>query len=65
MDIPICSNIKDTALCRVIQEGKAIVVVEEPMTNELAFEAPDNNLGDLTGNNQPMGGKCMLLCGDF
>ena len=33
MDIPICSIKKGTALCRVIQEGKATVVDEAPMTN--------------------------------
>ena len=35
------------------------------MTNKCAFEALDCTLRDLTGNNQPMGGICMLLCGDF
>ena len=65
MDIPICSIKKGTALCRVIQEGKATVVDEAPMTNKLAFEALDRTLRDLTGNRQPMGGMCMLLCGDF
>ena len=30
MDIPICSIKKGTALCRVIQEGKATVVDEAP-----------------------------------
>ena len=33
MDIPICSIKEGTALCRVIQEGKATVVDEVPMTN--------------------------------
>ena len=65
MDIPVCSIKKGTALCRVIQEGKATVVDEAPMTNKLAFEALDRTLRDLTGNSQPMGGMCMLLCGDF
>ena len=65
MDIPICSIKKDTALSRVIQEGKATVVDEVPMTNKLAFEALDCTLRDLTGKDQPMGGMCMLLCGDF
>ena len=35
------------------------------MTNELALEAPGNYFGYLTKSNQLMGGKCMLLCGDF
>ena len=65
MDIPICSIKKGTALCRVIQEGKATVVDEAPMTNKLAFEALDRTLKDSTGKSQPMGGMCMLLCGDF
>ena len=65
MDIPICNIKKGTALCRVIQEGKATVVDEAPMTNKLAFEALDRTLRDLTGKDQPMGGMCMLLCGDF
>ena len=65
MDIPICSIKKGTALSRVIQEGKATVVDKAPMTNKLAFEALDRTLRDLTGKDQPMGGMCMLLCGDF
>ena len=65
MDVPICSIKKGTALCRVIQEGKATVVDEAPMTNKLAFEAMDRTLRDLTGKDRPMGGICMLLCGDF
>ena len=43
-DIPICSIKKGTALCRAIQEGKANVVDETPMTNKLAFEALDRAL---------------------
>ena len=35
------------------------------MTNKLAFEALDRTLRDLMGKGQPMGGMCMLLCGDF
>ena len=65
MDIPICSIKKGTALSRVIQEGKATVVDEAPMTNKLAFEALDRTLRDLTGKDQLMEGMCMLLCGDF
>ena len=65
MDIPICSTKKGTALSRVIQKGKATVVDKAPMTNKLAFEALDRILRDLTGKDQPMGGMCMLLCGDF
>ena len=63
MDIPICSIKKGTALSRVIQEGKAKVMDEAPMTNKLAFEALDRTLRDLMGKDQPMGGMCMLLCG--
>ena len=41
MDIPICSIKKGTTLCKAIQEGKAIIVDEAPMTNRLAHEALD------------------------
>ena len=65
MDISVCSIKKGTALCKVVQEAKAIVVDEAPMTNRRAFEALDHTLRDLTGSSQLMGGICMLLCGDF
>ena len=65
MDIPVCSIKRGTVLCKVIQEAKAIVVDEAPMTNRRAFEALDRTLRDLTGNSQPMGGICTLLFGDF
>ena len=51
MDIPICSIKKDTALSRVIQEGKATVVDEAPTTNKLSFEALDCTLKDLRPTN--------------
>ena len=65
IDIPVSSVKRGTALCKVIQEAKAIIVDEAPMTNRRAFEALDRTLRDLTGNNHPMGGICTLLCGDF
>ena len=60
MEVPICSIKKGTALSRVVQEGKATVVDEAPVTNKLAFEALDRTLRDLTGKDRPMGGMCML-----
>ena len=62
MDVPIYSIKKVTT---VIQEGKATVVDEAPMTNKLVFEALDRTLRDLTGKDRPMGGMFMLLCEDF
>ena len=35
------------------------------MTYKVAFEALDRTLQDLRSNDQPMGGICNLLCGDF
>ena len=58
MDIPMCGIKRGTALCRVIQEAKAIVVDERTGVLLKLWTA-------LTDNNQPMGGICMLLCGDF
>ena len=65
MDIPVCCIKRGTALCKVIQEAKVIVVDEAPMTNRWAFEALDRILRDLIGNDHLMGGICTLLCGDF
>ena len=64
-DVPVCNIKKGTALCKVIQDCKAIIIDEAPMTNKLAFEALDRTLQDLTGYAKPMGGICTLLCGDF
>ena len=47
VDIPVCSIKKGTSLCKVIQEAKAIVIDEAPMTNRHAFEALDRSLRDL------------------
>jgi len=65
MDVPICSIKRGTSLCKVIQEAKAIVFDEAPMTNRRAFEVLDRTLRDLIRNDQPMGGICMLLCKIF
>ena len=65
MDIPVCSIKRGTALCKIIQETKAIVVDAAPMTNRHAFEALDHTLRDLTGIDRSMGGICTLLYGDF
>jgi len=65
MDIPVCSIRRGTALCKVIQEAKVIVLDKAPMTNRHAFEALDRTLKNLTANDHPMGGICTLLCGDF
>ena len=35
------------------------------MTHKVAFEALDRTLQDLRSNDQPTGGICTLLCGDF
>ena len=64
-DVPLCNIKKGTALCKLIQDCKAIVIDEASMTHKVAFEALDRTLQDLKGNNQPMGGICTLLCGDF
>ena len=58
VDIPVCSIRKGTALCRIIQEAKVIVVDEVPMANRRTFEALEYTLRDLTGNDHPMGGLC-------
>lgn len=65
IDVPVCSIRQGTVLCTVVQETKAIVVDEAPMTDRCAFEAPDRMLTDLMGSIQRIGGVYMLLYDDF
>ena len=64
-DVPLCNIKKGTTLCTLIQDCKAIVIDEAPMTHRVAFEALDSTLQDLKDDIRPMGGICTLLCGDF
>ena len=41
------------------------MVVDAPMINRRAFDVLNHALRNLTGNDHPIGGICMLLCGDF
>ena len=52
-------------MAKVIQDCKAIIVDEAPMTHKSVFEAPDRSLRDIIGVQKIFGGIPTLLCGDF
>ena len=56
---------KGTAITRVMNEAKAIIVDEAPMTHRAVYEAIDRTLQDICGNSKPFGGIPVMFCGDF
>ena len=64
---PTCSIKKGTTLARIINDCRAMVIDEAPMTHTKAYEAIDRTLRDIrdNNNNEPFGGIPTLLCGDF
>jgi len=64
-DTPTCSMKKGTAIARVMNEAKAIIVDEAPMTHRAVYEAIDRTLQDICGNSKPFGGIPVMFCGDF
>ena len=52
-------------MAKVIQDCKAIIVDEAPMTHKSVFETLDRSLRDIIGVQKIFGGIPTLLCGDF
>ena len=52
-------------MTKVINDCRAIIVDEAPMTHQLAFEAMDRTLRDITCKDCQMGGIPTLFCGNF
>ena len=52
-------------MAKVIQDCKAVIVDEAPMTHKSVFEALDRSLRDIIGGQKIFGGIPTLLCGDF
>ena len=61
----MCAIKTGTALAKVINDCCAIIVDEAPMTHQLAFEAVDRTLRDITCKDCPLGSIPTLFCGDF
>ncbi|XP_076893525.1 uncharacterized protein LOC143545531 [Bidens hawaiensis] len=61
-----CNISKNTQLSKLLVEAALIIWDEAPMSNRKCFEALDRSLKDiLDNNNDPFGGKSILLGGDF
>lgn len=54
-----------SSAARIIRECKCVILDEAPMANRQIFECLDRSLRDICNNEQPFGGKTMILCGDF
>jgi len=50
---------------QVIVEAALLLIDEAPMMNKHAYGAIDRSLRDITGVNEPFGGKVIVLGGDF
>ena len=60
-----CSVRRETALARKLAAAKLIVWEEATMSHKKSYEAVDRMLKDITMDDRAMGGKNVLLLGDF
>src|SRR6185436_17119728 len=56
---------KQSELAELIRIAKVILWNEAPMINRFAFEAVDRTFRDLMDNDEPFGGKVIVLGSDF
>ena len=61
----ICNINAQSTLAEMIRMAKVIVWDEAPMNHRYQLEALDRTLQDVTGNDDPFGGKIIVLSGDF
>ena len=61
----LCNVPKGSGLHKVIQKTRIIIWDEAPMSHMHHIESLDRTLQDLMGNNQPFGGKVVVLGGHF
>ena len=52
-------------MAELIQRAKVIIWDEAPMANRQVMECLDRTFQDILRNNQPFGGKKLVLSGDF
>ena len=60
-----CNVPKQSGLAKLIKMAKVIVWDEAPMGHNDLLESLDRLLQDLMGNNEPFGGKVVILGGHF
>ncbi|XP_025664775.1 uncharacterized protein [Arachis hypogaea] len=60
-----CNISKQSDLAKLIRQMAAIIWDEAPMANKETMESLDRTLGYILENNNPFGGKVMVMRGDF
>ena len=63
--ISTCNVPVQSPLAELIRRTRIIVWDEAPMAHRQLLEALDKTLQDVMGNDQPFGGKVLVLGGDF
>ncbi|AES97426.1 PIF1-like helicase [Medicago truncatula] len=56
---------KQGDLAKLMRRATAIIWDEAPLLNKYCVEALDRTLQDVMGNNEPFGGKVVIMGGDF
>lgn len=62
---PMCNVSKGSSKAKLLIDCKIIVWGECTMAHKKSLEALNHTLKDLTGKSQIMGGKLVILAGDF
>ncbi|XP_020967699.1 uncharacterized protein LOC110266947 [Arachis ipaensis] len=60
-----CNISKQSDLAKLIRQTTAIIWDEVPLTNKETMESLDRTLRDILENNNPFGGKVMVMGGNF
>ena len=61
----VCNIDAKSTLADLIRMSKVIIIDEAPMLDRFQLEALDRTLRDITNNENPFGGKILILSGDF
>ncbi|GFW40213.1 ATP-dependent DNA helicase [Trichonephila clavipes] len=64
-DSPICNFGKNSSQSRMLRQYKLLVMDESTMSHNKAIEAFNRTLQDLRDSIDIMGGRVVLLAGDF
>lgn len=60
-----CNIYNNSPLANLLQSTKLIIWDEAPMIQRMCIEAFDRSMRDIMNCDQPFGGKCIVLGGDF
>jgi ATP-dependent DNA helicase PIF1 len=60
-----CNIESDSTRAKLIREAKILIMDEVTMMSKIDLERIDRTLQDIMNNDNPFGGKIILLSGDF